>query len=453
MHKRKKVLSVVLLFAAATLFGQTPAFQSPRPVTLGAYGTQHFFSNQQQNGFPQANPLEQLRLQQQRQIQEQNQRQINQATSTIREIPPEVLADIWETERAEKRDARYRLPSYKSANPQAGAYHAAFEEIAGMLDGKKPLDLKRAVFLTENAYFNNTMPWDKFNRDIRDKAGLCRALMKQKGLPDNPHNRKMAVFSLMSDTLRFKNPKLEKAQTHLPYLYDFKDFYGKEDWSNQFVAKLLATRKGNCHSLPLLYLILAQEMGVEAYLSTAPEHYFVRVKDKNGNLQNMELTNGIFTSDAFILASGFIKTEALRNKIYMDTLNLRAQVANCLTDLAQGYYKKFGFDDFVATAIDKNLEVTPNNIRSVCIKSDYYTVWFQYLQQKFAIKDQESLRMHPQAAQVLRTRNQIYALIDGLGFEPMPEESYEAWLNSLKEAARQQEAAEIRKSIFLDEIK
>ncbi|SFF57749.1 transglutaminase family protein [Thermoflexibacter ruber] len=454
----KKHLLIILLFSTTQLFGQIPTFQTPQPANLGTYGNQNFFPNQQQNKFPQANSLEQLRLQQQRQIQEQNQRLINQATSNTREIPPDVLRDIWEMEQAEKRNAQYRLPSYKTTNAQTQAYYTAFEKIAEMLDGKKPLDLKRAVFLVENAYFNSSMSWDKFNQSIQDKVNLCHTLMKQKGLSDNPHNRKMAIFSLMSDTLKFKNTgfdggDLRKIQIHLPYQYDFKDFYGKQSWTSQFVSKLLNTKKGQCHSMPLLYLILAQEMGVEAYLSTAPEHYFVRVKDKNGNLQNLELTNGMFTSNAFILASGFIKTEALRNKIYLDTLGLQAQVANCLSDLAQGYYKKFGFDDFIANCIDKNLAVTPNNVHAIAIKSDYYTVWFQYLQQKFGIKDEASLRKHPQAIQVLRMRNQIYDLIDNLGFEQMPKENYEAWLNTLKEAAQKQEDAEIRKTIYLNEIK
>ncbi len=450
----KKCLFILLIFNSLTnLFGQIPVFQTPKPVNLGTYGNPSFFPNQQQNGFPRANPLEQLRLQQQRQIQAQNQRLIQQATINKREIPPDVLQSLWEMEQAEKRNAQYRLPSYQNTHAQTQAYYTAFEKIAEMLDGKKPLDLKRAVFLVENAYFNNTMSWDKFNQTIQDKVNLCYVLMKQKGLPDNAHNRKMAVFSLMSDTLKFKNIGLEKTQIHLPYQYDFKDFYGKENWTSQFVSKLLNTKKGQCHSMPLLYLILAQEMGVEAYLSTAPEHLYVRIKDKNGILQNLELTNGMFTTNAFILASGFIKTEALRNKIYMDTLGLKAQVAKCLTDLAHGYYKKFGFDDFISQCIDKNLTITPNSINAISMKSDYYTVWFQYLRHTFGIKDEASLQRHPQAMQVLQMRNQMYDLMDNLGFEQIPKESYEAWLRSLKEATQKQEDAEIRKTIYLNETK
>lgn len=322
-----------------------------------------------------------------------------------------------------------------------------------MLDGKKPLDLKKAIFLVENAYFNNTMSWEKYNKTIQDKANLCLQAIKQKGLPDNPHNRKMAIFSLMSYTLKFKNMGIEKTQIHFLYQYDFQDFYGNKDWSKQFVSKLLTTKKGQCHSMPLLYLILAQEMGVEAYLSTAPEHYYVRIKDQNGDLQNLELTNGMFTTNSFVLASGFIKTETLKNKVYMDTLNLKKQVASCLVDLAQGYYGKFGFDDFIAQCTDKTLAVHPNNLYAILVKSDYYTVWFMYLQQKIGIKNVEETRKYPQAMQVLKMRNQIYQLTDNLGFEKMSQESYKAWLGSLKEAAQQQHNAEMRKTIHLNEIK
>ena len=373
--------------------------------------------------------------------------------SASHELPPDVLKDIWEVEQKEKRIVTYNLPSYKTVNPQTAAYYSAFQKISEMLANKKPLDLKKAMFLVENAYFNNTMSWDKYNKTIQDKANLCLQLMKQKGLPDNAHNRKMAIFSLMSDTLKFKNAGLEKTQIHFPYQYDFQDFYGNKDWSKQFVSKLLTTKKGQCHSMPLLYLILAQELGVTAYLSTAPEHYYVRIKDQNGDLQNLELTNGMFTTNSFVLASGFIKTEALKNKMYMDSLDLKKQVASCLVDLAQGYCRKFGFDDFIAQCTDKTLEVHPNNLHAILVKSDYYTTWFMYLQQKLGIKDLAATRKHPQAMQVLKMRNQIYQLTDNLGFEKMPEESYKAWLGSLKDAAQQQQSAEIRKTIHLNEIK
>lgn len=388
----------------------------------------------------------------QNQFQQQNQI-FGVPNSATRELPPEVLRDIWEAEHEEQKETVYHLPSYKNVNPQTAAYYSAFQKIVEMLNNKKPLDLKKAVFLVENAYFNNTMSWEKYNKTIQDKANLCLQMMKQKGLPDNAHNRKMAIFSLLSDTLKFKNAGLEKTQIHFPYQYDFQDFYGNKDWSKQFVSKLLSTKKGQCHSMPLLYLILAQELGVTAYLSTAPEHYYVRIKDQNGNLQNLELTNGMFTTNSFVLASGFIKTEALRNKIYMDTMNLKQQVASCLVDLAQGYYGKFGFDDFVAQCTDKTLEIHPNNLPAILVKSDYYTTWFKYLQHKLGIKDLAATRKHPQAMQVLRMRNQIYQLTDNLGFEKMPEESYKAWLGSLKEAVQQQQNAEIRKTIHLNEIK
>ena len=37
--------------------------------------------------------------------------------------------------------------------------------------------------------------------------------------------------------------------------YDFEDYRGQQDYTKMFVSKALATGKGQCHSLPLVYLV------------------------------------------------------------------------------------------------------------------------------------------------------------------------------------------------------
>jgi hypothetical protein len=416
-------------------------------------GNQNTFPNRNTNVFQQnAGILQQNRLLQQQNIQRQNQmlmQQINPSYS--KEIPPDVLQDIWEMEREEQRNMQAKLPSF-SAMPETKAYYQAFQKISDMLDNKQSLDLKRAVFLVENAYFNNKMSWEAFNKTIQDKVDLCKLILaKGKATPNSDMTKNMAIFQLMTDTLRIKNAGIEKTQVHLPYGYDFNDFAGNKDWSKQFVSKLLTTKKGQCHSLPLLYLILAQELGAKAYLSYAPEHTYVRIQDEEGFWYNVELTNQMLTSESFVLGSGFIKTEALRSGIYMDTINHKQQVANTLADLAQGYYRKFGYDEFVHQCVETTLKYQPNNIHAITIKADYYTLLFNYLAKKYQIKNKETLMKYPQAKQVLQMRNQLYQLIDGLGYESIPESAYQEWLKSLKMEENRQKHQELMKKIYINE--
>lgn len=62
--------------------------------------------------------------------------------------------------------------------------------------------------------------------------------------------------------------------------YDFEDFYARGDLSKYMVSKLLAQNTGQCHSLPLLYLILAEELGVKAHLCFSPNHSILNYQTK-----------------------------------------------------------------------------------------------------------------------------------------------------------------------------
>jgi hypothetical protein len=152
-----------------------------------------------------------------------------------------------------------------------------------------------------------------------------------------------------------------------------------------FVEKLLQSNKGQCHSLPLLYLILAEEINAKAYLSFSPNHSYIKFKDNNGKWINVELTNGMLTTDAFVLQSGYMKAEALQNKIYMQPLTERQLLSEIMVDLAKGYSVKFGYDEFVEQVIDKAIELYPNNVFAQMVKSDYRTLKFHYVAQQLGL--------------------------------------------------------------------
>ena len=72
----------------------------------------------------------------------------------------------------EELNALYDFPSKLSHQEGTQGYVEAFDELGAMLDGKRPLDLKRAVFLVENAYFNNQGSYQDFENQINDFADL-----------------------------------------------------------------------------------------------------------------------------------------------------------------------------------------------------------------------------------------------------------------------------------------
>lgn len=67
-------------------------------------------------------------------------------------------------------------------------------------------------------------------------------------------------------------------------------------------------------------------------------------------------------NDNSLLESGYIKSEALQNKIYLENLSKKELLAMSYFDLTRGYESKFGYDEFVDQVINKVLELYPNGV-------------------------------------------------------------------------------------------
>jgi hypothetical protein len=260
----------------------------------------------------------------------------------------------------------------------------------------------------------------------------------------------MTLHELFSDTILITQKSEYKS--HYPFLYDFEDYMGRNDWTKMFVTKLLNTRSGQCHSLPLLYCILSDELKSGATIAYSPQHTYVKFKDDKGRWCNLELTNGKITSDAWILGSGYIKSEAIKNNIYMQALTPKELIASCLFDLAQGYTIKYGFDKFSLECLNKVLEFHPNNINALMCKADYYTSLFNYLAQQYGRPTLAQLQKDTKAMQIYTKRNQLYEKIDNFGYSEMPAEAYQNWLSSVNDEKGKREHQR-KTTELLNEIK
>lgn len=83
-----------------------------------------------------------------------------------------------------------------------------------------------------------------------------------------------------------------------PFTYDLADPLG-HDRKNKQLAVYLATRKGNCVSMPILFVILGQRLGLPAALATAPHHVLVKFADDTQQAWvNVEATAGASNTTA-----------------------------------------------------------------------------------------------------------------------------------------------------------
>lgn len=317
------------------------------------------------------------------------------------------------------------------------SYKETLKEFEAMLTDNSKASFKRAVFITENSYLNDQLNFDEFDVYIKYLASLSNTISRLGTLEyeesDKETVRKYwSVFVLMTDSLRFLNQSGE-LETWLPFTYDFDDFWGEKDWSKMFVTKLIATRKGNCHSLPFLYKMICEELGVNAHLAMAPNHIYIKHWTKKTGWFNTELTSGYFPIDAWIMASGYIHLSAVQNRVYMDTLSLKQSIAVCLIDYAKGFERKFGDADldFILKCSDLALSYYPLYTNAMILKAETIKKKFENKMKIIGANSPVSALTNPEAKSLFDEMEKLYYHLHQIGYRMMPKEMYISWLSEI----------------------
>lgn len=428
--------TLFLLLIPIFTFSQVKMPTTPQPTQFQHYGNQNFGT---QTNMQPKNPTIYFGIEEQKRIQQQNQyiiKEVEQYERQRLEAQNQLRKDI--SQDYPTNSINYNFPSH--SNIAGTKYYEDVYNKMLVLD-ETNFSVKEVNFDIENAFFENKQDKAEFDKIIKQTGEFLIAKMKELNYDLNSNSAKnYMLFQYFSETLQLKGFKTK----YFPLKYDFEDYRGDKDWSKMFVTKLLRTGTGQCHSMPLLYLTLAEEIGAEAFLSICPNHSYIKFQDENGKWYNVELTNGMFTASSFILNSGFIKAEAMQNNIYMQNLSKKELLSQFYTDLAMGYIKKFGYDQFVEKTIKKALELYPNSINANMVKANYDTVRFQYVMKQIGINPEnkqelQGIKNFPQAIALLNETNEQYNKIDDLGFQQMPAEAYEKWLGSLQTTKNKQD--------------
>ena len=331
---------------------------------------------------------------------------------------------------------KYYDANYLKIRAIENNYWNALTGIKEMLAGNQPLDLKKAVYLVEHAFLPS-LTYSDFDNKIQQLVEICRLKMEQENLDmTNPLAINLAIQKIMSDTVEVKMTGQEQTIKHYPFIYDFDDAWGEKDHANQFVSKLLYTKSGQCHSLPLLYLILAQELNSEAYLAFAPHHSYIKFKDESGKFYNYETTSGYLISDNALMRSGFITAEAIKNKVFLDTLSKTETIGYCLSDLAQGYFHLLGFGngEFLKEATDLSLKYFPDrNLRAYMIKSNLSQAIFLSEAKKNGVKSFEEAMQNIELKKLWDIHDGYYRLVQDKGYSEITKETYLNWVKSIQE--------------------
>jgi hypothetical protein len=310
----------------------------------------------------------------------------------------------------------------------------------------------RAVFLVENAYMDNTQSYEAFCQALQTRVDLVRQILKRNGL--NGHNNiglNYGIQQLFRRQNLYTNPHTGQSILIPPIHYDFDDIMGAKDYTKLFVCKALARGSGQCHSMPLLYLMLAEQLGAKAWLSLAPQHSYIQFCDDRGAMFSFETTNGNLVSNTWMMESGFVTTEALKHDIYLDTLSQRQLYAQVLADMLGGYLNKFGSYDGLAEDLkNRILRINPENLTALIVDANLKTAIFRQKVEAAGRPKEQDLPRYPDVFKAWQEMNAAYRRIDDLGYQDMPKEAYQRWLASIEQEKKKQASQKMKEQMQME---
>ena len=203
--------------------------------------------------------------------------------------------------------------------PRAPAYDSNFQTIRSMLtQPESQMDL---------AIIKLTI--DKMLDPSIDQAAILKqldsmALEIKASFPLGASN--LAKFKVLRDYL-YQPPLLSGRQ---PFVYDLED---DRNPRAKLLSVYLRTHKGNCVSMPLLFVILGQKLGIPVTLTKAPSHLYVKFQGDNGEWHGVETTSGGGWADDAWQQTQFpsLTVAAIRSGIYLQPLT-RTETASVIVE-------------------------------------------------------------------------------------------------------------------------
>lgn len=184
-----------------------------------------------------------------------------------------------------------------------------------------------------------------------------------------------ASSRLTLDALRYHIYQPSPWNDQRPFSYNLDDPYGA-DIQTKLLATYLATRKGNCISMPMLFIILGQKLGIDVTAAQAPNHVFVKYRDTDGKVYNLETTSGAgFTRDVWMRQESPMTDESIASGIYMRPLT-KKETAVVMVDTLLEFYTDHGMTEQGIQMASLALEYNPRDVVAMLLmRENYLKIW------------------------------------------------------------------------------
>lgn len=372
-----------------------------------------------------------------------------------------ILNEVSAINYTKKKVGYYEAPEYKA---DLKTYQNTLGTLTQMVSEQKALYLADAFYKMEAAFGTLQLTYEEYRKIIAQSAAFIKQWMRENNLSlSNPEAVHYAIQSFMGETLTIKSNNLPGVGTiphsHKPFIYDYIDYRAEKDIHNHFLTKTLATGTGQCNTLPRVYLVLAEAMGVEAYLTFAPQHSFIKYKNNDGTIQNYEPTVHWHMTDQDYMEEMPIMSAATKNRVYLDTLNKKQIITAVMIDLASNFTHEHWFGDgkFVQTCVENAMNANSSpwvRMQGLMLKNMLLASQLESVLTSAKITDLKDIENSPEAAKIYNEYQANEVEMEAMGLQVFPEEKYNAMLKKHDRRGKLQEAKKIntkaKRSLFFN---
>jgi hypothetical protein len=260
-------------------------------------------------------------------------------------------------------------------------------------------------------------------------AAKVRARFPQGGATSND-----AKFTVLISTLYEPGPWND----FHPFSYDLDDPEGL-NISNKLMSRYLASRKGNCVSMPELLVILGQKLGIPLTLAYAPRHTLAKYRRDDGEWVNFEATSHGPKADSSYVRELGITPKAVASGIYLRPLSRREARLTPVNVLAM-FYQMTRPPEQVLPLAELGLEVDPNDIGSLLTKSfAYHRIIEERYAKHYPTPADIPMSLREGYLDINRNQAALVQNILGLGFVQETDEQRAAYLQTVEHAKAEQQ--------------
>ena len=202
-----------------------------------------------------------------------------------------------------------------------------------------------------------------------------------------------------------------------PFAYDMSDPLGT-NLNNKLLKTYIVTRRGNCVSMPILFAILADRLGVHVAVSTAPLHVVLKyIDDSSGKGFNIETTSGGLPARDAWLRQNFPMTDAaIRNGVYLKTLSKREALAVFAQLILEHDMQTRQYRSLIDVA-ERILKAYPNDVNAMLAEGTAYAYLIdEEFRQKYRGPNEIPPKLLPQYQFYARRNAELFDRAIALGW-------------------------------------